>query len=130
LPTFDIATFRTNFPEFSDINTYPDSLIAFWAAYAQEGISMDRFGDMYPYALALYVAHQLKLAVQNAQISLGGGSSLSSGIVASKAVGSVSVSYDVEFGSQGANAGYFNLTTYGRMFWSLLMRYGIGPVQL
>ena len=42
--------------------------------------------------------------------------------VASKAVGSANVSYDTATGTD-AEAGEWNLTKYGRLFWALLKRY-------
>jgi hypothetical protein len=115
---FDIAQFRLAFPEFADTARYPTAQITFQATLVglqfQKGPFTD---DVYSTMQSLYVAHLLAL-------NPGAG-----GAVASKTVGSVSISYDTA-SSAYQNAGFFNQTNYGKQYWNLLMMFGAGCVQL
>lgn len=85
-----------------------------------------RFGKRTAFARKLFVAHWLTIMAAPA-----GGSSKSSngqtGILASKAVGSASVSYDNSFGID-ADAGWWNQTKYGQALWELMKRYRRMPM--
>jgi hypothetical protein len=52
-----------------------------------------------------------------------------SGIVSSKSVDKVSVSYDTS-GAMEAGAGHWNLTTYGTRYIRLVKLVGAGPLQI
>lgn len=127
---FDVAEFRLAFPEFADESVYPDSAITFWAELA-EGLCAERiFKSLYKKALFLCVAHFITLAAQNVAGASGGGSAGSAGrVVASKAVGAVSISYDNANGTE-TNAGQWNATSYGRQYYALARLFGAGCVQL
>lgn len=125
-----IATFRQDFPEFTDPSRYPDAQITFWSTVAEKNLSLDRFGDMWPLAVELYTAHEITLAAQSVQAAGQGGAPGSQGGVAqSKTVGSVSVTYDTQNTSE-KDAGWWNLTVYGKQLYRLIKMYGSGCIQL
>lgn len=126
----DIGLFRTNFPEFSDTVQYPNSLISFWATLAEKMVLECVWGDCRVQGVNLYVAHEITLAAQNQKAAAVGGSpGASGGVPNSKTVGGVSVGYDANTTSE-KDAGYWNLTTYGKQFIRLARIFGAGVVQL
>lgn len=126
----DIVKFRADFPEFADTLRFPDSTISFWSGMGEQLISTDRFGGLYVQALELFTAHNITLAAGNVAASSGGGlPGGASGAIASKTVGSVSVSYD-NANAILPNAGHWNQTVYGRQYIQLARLIGTGCVQL
>lgn len=126
----DIAAFRTRFPEFSNTVTYPDAFITPWANVAEKLVVEDVWGECYNYGVMLYVAHELTLQRVNVAASqVGGTPGLSGGIANSKTVGSVSVSYDSVTASE-KDAGWWNLSNYGKQFIRLARIFGAGVNQL
>lgn len=127
----DVATFRQDFPEFADVAKYPDPQVQFYIDLSTKLMSECRFGDIYPYAQELFVAHNLTLAAGNQQAAAGGGlpGQGGGGAVASKKVGSVSVNYDTA-DSMLPGAGHWNMTTYGRQYIQLVRLIGAVAYQL
>jgi hypothetical protein len=126
----DIAKFRTEFPEFTDTTAYPNPVIEFWAALAEKQVLATVWGDLVTQGVKLYVAHEITLAAQNKKAaSTGGVPGSSGGIANSKTVGSVSVGYDSTSTSE-KDAGYWNLTNYGKQFIRLARIFGAGAYQL
>lgn len=127
----DIAQFRLDFPEFTSTVRYPDSQITFWATVAEKMVRSCVWKDMYATGVKLYVAHEITLAAQNAATATNGGfpGSAPSGITNSKTVGNVSVGYDTQ-STVEKNAGWWNLTIYGRQFYRLTQLFGAGAIQL
>jgi hypothetical protein len=125
----DAAQFRTDFPEFADVVAYPDSSVDFWIRLATKLLRPSRWADVLDEGIELFVAHNL--ALQRAASS--GGSSgvpgMNSGVVASKTVDKLSITYDSSVGIV-PNAGHWNLTTYGTRFLWLMNMAGMGPTQL
>lgn len=128
----DIAQFRNDFPEFSDSARYPVSLITFWSTLAEQVTSEPCYQTTYTTAVKLATAHFITIGQVNAKAGQAGGVPGSSGgVVASKSVGDVSVSYDTTIGvMSGENAGQWNATTYGRQYLTLARLFGAGAVQL
>lgn len=125
-----IADFRTGFPEFANDVIYPDSLINFWAAVAEKMVVECVWQDMYTTGVQLYVAHEITLAKQNQQQAATGGlPGQGGGIASSKTVGSVSVTYDPNSTTE-KNAGWWNMTNYGKQFYRLTQIFGAGCIQL
>ena len=125
------ADFRTNFPEFANVTTYPEAQLTFWRTFA-ETLLYDRcrWADLRDYGIQLVMAHNLALAARNAAAAGAGGTPGSvQGAVASKSVGGVSVSYDT-YAATLDNAGFWNLTSYGVLFWQLARTVGTGGFQL
>lgn len=126
----DKAAFRSEFPEFADVSVYPDPQLDFWAALAEQMVVQNVWNDCYTLGVKLYVAHEITLAFQNKKASDSGGPSGGSGGPAqSKTVGAVSVSYDTNVTSE-KDAGWWNLTTYGKQFIRLARIFGAGCIQL
>jgi len=61
----DIAQFRLDFPEFSDIVKYPDSMIEFWSNLGEQMLDQDRLMSVYVQAVELFTAHNIVIAYQN-----------------------------------------------------------------
>jgi len=124
------ATFRGAFPEFSDIVKYPDSQLAFWSALAVAQVNCNRWRGQTQTGVFLYVAHELTLAAINAKSgNIGGTPGTFAGPANTKTVGSVTAGYDSTVTSE-KDAGYWNLTTYGKQFIRLARIFGAGGIQL
>jgi hypothetical protein len=116
-----ISEFLEIFPEFEN---YPPTRVNFFLDAAQNAISEERFGKQTEYARGLYAAH-LCTVLKNGQTAESGTASpadVATGAIASKSVGSASVSFDVSSVSE-TDAGYFNASSYGRLLWGLLRQY-------
>ena len=128
LPT--VSDFRRDFPQFADTTKYPDTVIQFRLNLADTLIDGSAMGDMLPYLVELFVAHYMVLyAADSASGAVGGAGGASSGVVASKSVDKVSVSYD-NSSTLNADAGFWNYSRYGAEFYQMLMLFGYGGVQL
>jgi hypothetical protein len=130
-PVLTVEAFRRTFPAFADVSVYPEEQVRFWVDIATVGgvIDPQRWGQFYDIGLRLYVAHNLALERMAARQTSRGFAPVGTGIISSRSVGPVSVSYDVEFGSE-ADGGHWNLTSYGSRFLSLLRTAGAAPIQL
>jgi hypothetical protein len=128
--TFDAALFRTQFPEFRDTVVYPDQQLNFWAELAEAQLRECVWLSSWQKGVSLYVAHEVTLAAQNQKAAAAGGMPGTSGGVANtKTVGSVAVGYDSENTSE-KDAGWYNLTNYGKQLYRLIRLFGAGCVQL
>lgn len=122
--------FRANLPEFADAARYPDSQITRWLALGGTLLSAEAWGDLRDYGLELYTAHQLTLWRRNADTAATGGAvGQGGGLVSSKAVDKVSVSYDTG-ATTIAGMGDLNLTTYGVQFARLSRQIGMGAPSM
>lgn len=127
---FDVGLFREQFPEFADTSAYPKPQIEMWAGLAERQVRPSIWKDSTLMGVSLYVAHEITLARQNAIAGkIGGMPGTSGGIANQKTVGNVSVSYDSQSTSE-KNAGYWNLTNYGKQFYRLVKIFGAGAIQL
>lgn len=126
----DIPAFRSAFPEFADTVAYPTETINFWVTVAENQVRRQRWGRLWTQGVNLYVAHEIVLARQNVKAAqVGGSPGQQGGIATSKTVGSMSVQYDAQSTTE-KDAGYWNLTTYGKQFFHLAQMAGAGPIQL
>lgn len=129
-PTFDVDTFRENFPEFSNAALYPTSMIDFWVGLASAQVRPCVWKTQWNVGVSLYVAHEIALASQNTKASqVGGSPGVSGGIANTKTVGSVTVGYDTASTAE-KDAGYWNLTNYGKQFIRLVRIFGTQAIQL
>lgn len=127
---FDITVFRASFTEFASTVTYPDALITVWGALAERQVRPVIWGDTATLGQQLYVAHEITLAAQSVKASsIGGVPGGQGGIANSKTVGQATVSYDTVSTAE-KDAGYWNLTTYGKQFIRLARLFGAGGIQL
>jgi len=122
------ASFRTDFPEFANTSAYPDATVNFWLGIASKRMDPLRWGELLDPGIELYIAHNLALSRPGVVAAAGGGVPGAAGIISSKAVGSVSKSYDTSTASVDG-AGNYNATTYGTRYYELLMMFGAGGVQ-
>lgn len=126
----DISLFRKEFPEFTDNVMYPSAQITFWATLAEKMVLECVWGDCRETGVKLYVAHEITLSAQSAKAaSVGGVPGSSGGIANSKTVGSVSVGYDASTTTE-KDAGWWNLTNYGKQFYRLVQIFGARAIQL
>lgn len=126
----DVAKFRNDFPEFADAARYPNAMLNFWAGIGEKVISTDRWGELFTQGLELFTAHNIVLAAGNKSASAQGSlPGQAGGVVQSKAVGSVNVSYDTAAAME-LDAGHWNQTTYGRQYIRLARLIGQGCYQL
>lgn len=127
---FSAEQFRIDFPEFTDITKYSTPMINFWSGMANSMLSVRRWGEKRAYGLALFVAHNMALASQNAaQGALGGVPGANLGVITSQSAGPISESLDVQ-SSIEIDGGAWNLTVYGRMYLRLARIVGIGGIQV
>jgi len=124
-----VETFLQNFPAFQSGVT--QAQVEFWIKYADKLLyDVCRWSDMREDGIQLVVAHQLTLALRDAQVAAAGGApGTVQGAVSSKSVGGVSISYDTS-SAVLSNAGYWNLTSYGIQFYQLALLVGTGGFQL
>lgn len=128
--TFDIAAFRTSFPEFASTVVYPTVMVEVWSALAAQMLDPCTWKGTWQLGVSLYTAHELVLAAQNIKANqVGGSPGQQGGIASQKTVGSVTVQYDPQT-STNKDAGFWNLTTYGKQFYRLMRIFGTRPVQL
>lgn len=126
----DLTAFRAAFPEFADIARYPDAQLTFWSTLATAQVNVNRWCLQAPLGVMLYTAHEITLAAQNQKAGvIGGTPGGASGPANSKTVGSVTVAYDTQQTAE-KDAGYWNLTTYGKQFIRLARIFGAGGIQL
>ncbi len=124
------STFRADFPEFTSVIKFPEATVTFYAAIGEKLINECRWGEMKPFGVELFVAHNITLAKMNTNASdVDGLPGQSLGPATSKAIGEVSVSYD-STSSLEEKAGHWNLTTYGKQFIRLAKMFGMGAIQL
>jgi len=125
-----IGAFRTAFPEFADTVKYPDAMLTFWSGVAELQVLQCVWRNMWTQGVMLYTAHEITLAAQNVKSAqVGGVPGTSGGVPNTKTVGGVTVGYDSENPSE-KDAGYWNLTNYGKQFIRLAKLFGAGAIQL
>ena len=127
---FNVNTFRTQFPEFASTVTYPDSMINFWAALGMKLLPEAVWTTCWDEGVSLYVAHEITLAAANEKAaSVGGNPGTFGGPANNKTVGKASVGYDTASTAE-KDAGWYNLTNYGKQLYRLIRLFGARCVQL
>ena len=105
-------------------------MVEFWATFAEVQVRECVWKSQWQMGVQLFVAHEITLAAQNAKAAqVGGSPGQQGGIANSKTVGGVSVGYDSTSSSE-KDAGYWNLTTYGKQFIRFARMFGAGAIQL
>lgn len=126
----DIVTFRQQYPEFKDIEVYPDPMVQMWLDLAKNILPMDRWADLYDMGVCLVTAHHLCLALRDERAAASGGAAGGlMGMVSSKSVDSVSVSYDYSAITM-SDIGHWGMTAYGIRLMTFARYVGAGGVQL
>ncbi|CAM3714391.1 hypothetical protein BS639_17160 [Rouxiella silvae] len=125
------SDFRVLFPQFADTTKYPDLRIAARLAVADRLLNENVTGtDLFPYYSGLFVAHYMYLdAADSRSTAVGGAGGANSGVLTSKSVDKVSMSYDASM-TMNPDAGFWNNSRYGSEFWELMMLFGAGGIQL
>jgi hypothetical protein len=110
--------FRVRFPEFDAV---PDARVQAFLDDAGVEIKEAVWGDFWRRAINLYTAHLLTLAERTAT----GGGAGTSGPVASRSVGDVSVSFAVMAGGLGWGSDWMVSTAYGQELQRLIHTIGV-----
>lgn len=108
-------------PEFSDVNTYPNSTLDLFAAEAECEVSATAWGCRYDRAVALITAHLISMSKKSSEGGSGG-----TGQIKKVKVGQLEREYDVGSGSDSSNS--YNLTVYGKEFLRLRKQILKGPI--
>jgi len=128
--TVTTASFRTSFPEFSDATAYPDGQVTLWIGLGTVLLNADRFASILDFATQLYVAHQLVVWKRSqSSADVGGIPGEVVGPKSAKTVDKVSANYDTS-AVTFADAGFWNMTTYGIQLYQLIQMFGAGGVQI
>lgn len=129
---FTIAQFRIDFPEFASEVKFPDDQITFWEGIGEARLNITRWNNanLLLQGLELFTAHQvsvwrMNMDSSNADNPPGTEAGLLSGFTAGSVSANVDTSATIE-----ADAGNYNLTSYGREFLRLARIIGIGGAQL
>ena len=126
----DIPQFRLDFPEFDADPPYTDSMITYWSTLAEKLHAEPRFTVVYNNIIELYTAHCITIQAQEiATANAGGAPTGLSGVVSSKEVGDAQIQYDTTSAIE-QDAGWFNLTVYGRQYLRLAKMYGKGGMMI
>ena len=112
--------FETFLEGFSELDSYPEARIRFFLDRATDAVPCGRFGKETDFGRCLHAAHHL--VVLGTGMTEDARAATPKGAVASKSVGSVSVSYDTGTGAE-TDAGFWNSTGYGRLYWQLMKKY-------
>lgn len=124
------AQFRATYPEFTDPTRFTGAAIGVQIAFAGLRLTSDRWADLLDMGAGLFVAHHMALSDRaRASAAAGGSPGTVTGIVSSKSVDKVSVSYDVSSISL-TDAGHWGMTIYGIQFLQLSRMVGSGGIQL
>lgn len=125
------ASFRVDFPEFSDTTVFSDQQIGFWLNFALLALTpaaLD-WDVMFDVGTELLMAHHIAIEARDIVTAQKGGiPGQSAGPQTSKSVGGVSVSYGDAAKIDGG--GSFNNTTYGTRFLQMAQMIGAGGMQV
>ncbi|MCL6466958.1 MAG: DUF4054 domain-containing protein [Ralstonia sp.] len=127
--TVTSAQLRSDFPEFANTATYPDTLINMWLTLAASMVNASRWAELTNLGIELVTAHHLALSARDQQTAtVGGIPGEIKGPTSSKSVDKVSVSYDTSAVSL-TDAGFWGLTSYGLRFLTIARAMGAGGYQ-
>lgn len=124
-PPFKIEDFFSIYPQFQGLEELPDRIVKMYIDFANEVVNVERWGKQWVLGMCLFVAHFCTVYLMayldsNAEAAAVISSGQSKGLVSSKSVGDVSVSYDFSLAMQNVEGwGQFNLTTFGNQFVSI-----------
>jgi len=126
----NIAQFRSDFPEFSNTTTYPDTSVSLWMTVATSMVNACRWMELTDIGIELVTAHHLVLEKRDSDaVAAGGTPGEIKGPTTSKSVDKVSVGYDSNAVAL-SDAGFWNLTTYGVRFLTMARMMGAGGLQV
>jgi hypothetical protein len=112
------------------LNFVPPFVLNMYCVIASNSLSPERWGALWPQAMALYVAHYATLYLMaiggNGTASALAASGLAGGIITSDAAGDVSESYTPPPGLE--DAGAWSLTSFGQQLFTLSKTIGMGMI--
>ncbi|RQR87721.1 MULTISPECIES: DUF4054 domain-containing protein [unclassified Burkholderia] len=124
------AQLRTDFPEFSDPTKYPDPLVNMWLTVANSLVNASRWAELTNLGVELVTCHHLAISARDELSSAAGGiPGEVKGATSAKSVDKVSASYDTSSVTL-ADAGFWNMTSYGIRFLGLARMMGAGGLQI
>jgi hypothetical protein len=125
-----LRQFRHLRREFADSSIYLDEEVQPWLDVANQSLNPWRWRQLFATGVSLLVAHELALSrLVQLQVQRGGAPGIGIGLVSSKSVNGVSVSYNTSIGLI-EGGGDLNLTIYGIQLLRLARMVGTGPVQV
>ncbi len=125
-----VAMFRQMFPEFRDSSQFLDELVRPWLTLWSGQLRECVWQSLWHVGVYLATAHVIALSKRDSLITARGGiPGMAVGVVSSKAVSGVSISYDTNAGLL-AGAGDWNLSVYGVRFLGLARMVGTAAVQI
>lgn len=122
--------FRAQFPEFRDSSIWTDEALELWIQIANASLNTARWRQYYRMGVSLFVGHMLALGkMSELQVQRGGVPGMNMGLVSSKSVNGVSISYNNGLAVM-EGGGHWNLTSYGLRFLYFARMVGSGPIQI
>lgn len=133
-PPFDLEEFYAVYPQFQGLEELPDEIVKMYIEFANEVVNEGRWGKQWKLGMCLFVAHFCSIYLMsysdiNSPAAAVIAAGQSKGLVSSKSVGDVSVSYDFSLAMQNVeNWGQFNLTMFGNQYVSIAKLMSKGPM--
>lgn len=124
-PPFFIEDFFSIYPQFQGVEGLSEEIIEMYIQFADDVVNIKRWGRQWKLGMSLFVAHFCTIYLMTYQDPASSAAAViasaqTKGLVSSKSVGDVSVSYDFSLAVQDVDRwGQFNLTTFGNQFVSL-----------
>ncbi len=124
-PSFTICDFFDIYPQFMDNDALPAEMIEIYIEFANEAINIHKWGKQWKLGMSLFVAHfctvyMMSFTPEGSSAAAVIAAGQTKGLISSKSVGDVSVSYDFSYAVQDvATWGQFNLTMFGNQFVSI-----------
>lgn len=130
-PSAEVDRTSDNSNSNSDDYDLPFYLFNLFRSMANASIKYDRYPNIWEYAMGLYIAHYLALALQTSQGDPSAAAVLAGampkGIATSKSVDGLSISYDMmDLASDMEGYGTFKYTMFGMQLVTLIRPYGHG----
>lgn len=121
----DVATFRTDFPEFASTDTYPDATVTRYLTLSAQFLNTCLWGALLDYGTELFIAfHLARWRKRQVAASIPGGSpGAIDGLTTAKSVDRASISKDVTPVTY-PDAGFWNENAYGVEFYGLSINIG------
>jgi len=124
-PPFVLSDFYAIYPQFQNLTQLPEVVVEMYAQFAYDCVEFDRWANQWKMGMSLFIAHFCTIYLQSttngiasAQQVLAAGQS--KGLMTSKGVGDVSVSYDFSSAITGVERwGQFTTTAFGLQFASI-----------
>lgn len=135
-PPYTIKDFYDVYPQFENLELLGPEIVEMYIGLANAYLNIDRYKSVWKIAMCLFIAHFCTLFLQSttpvgssAKEVIAAGQS--KGLISSKSVGDVSVSYDYSMIAQGLeNWAGWTLTAYGVQLASLAKIAGKGGMYV